>query len=169
MSVTRSELENYIGQLLGIDRFRDYSPNGLQVEGRGTIGTIVSGVTASQALIDAAITRQADALLVAVAQRLQQRLRTHDVLGHAGPDTFWVVLPSTDIGGALVVADDMRTLFEREPLQHNGQVLRPRFSIGVHGRVPVDGSHTPEAMVQAAQRAWHMARQAGGNRIEIEV
>lgn len=64
MSVTRSELENYIGQLLGIDRFRDYSPNGLQVEGRGTIGTIVSGVTASQALIDAAITRQADALLV---------------------------------------------------------------------------------------------------------
>lgn len=112
---------------------------------------------------------QADALLVAVAQRLQQRLRTHDVLGHAGPDTFWVVLPSTDIGGALVVADDMRTLFEREPLQHNGQVLRLRFSIGVHGRVPVDGGHTPEAMVQAAQRAWHMARQAGGNRIEIEV
>ncbi len=64
MSVIRSELENYIGQLLGVDRFRDYSPNGLQVEGRNNIRKIVSGVTASQALIDAAIAEQADALLV---------------------------------------------------------------------------------------------------------
>lgn len=45
-------------------RYKDYAPNGLQVEGRAEVGKIVSGVTASQALIDAAIERQADAILV---------------------------------------------------------------------------------------------------------
>lgn len=64
MPLARWELENYIGQLLGTDRFRDYSPNGLQVEGRKNIHRIVTGVTASLALIDAAIEQKADALLV---------------------------------------------------------------------------------------------------------
>ncbi len=45
-------------------RFKDYSPNGLQVEGRREVGKILAGVTASQALIDAAIAGQADAILV---------------------------------------------------------------------------------------------------------
>ncbi|MDP2228144.1 MAG: Nif3-like dinuclear metal center hexameric protein [Moraxellaceae bacterium] len=45
-------------------RFNDYCPNGLQVEGRAEVRKIVTGVTASQALIDAAIAAGADALLV---------------------------------------------------------------------------------------------------------
>lgn len=45
-------------------QYRDYCPNGLQVEGRTEIQKIVTGVTASQALIDAAIKEKADALLV---------------------------------------------------------------------------------------------------------
>lgn len=64
MPVTRRELENYIGQLLAVERFRDYGPNGLQVEGRESISRIVTGVTASLALVDAAILHNADALLV---------------------------------------------------------------------------------------------------------
>ena len=64
MPIQRQELENYIAQLLDISRFKDYAPNGLQVEGRNDIAHIVTGVTASQALIDAAIELQADALLV---------------------------------------------------------------------------------------------------------
>ncbi|MCL6263648.1 Nif3-like dinuclear metal center hexameric protein [Craterilacuibacter sp. RT1T] len=45
-------------------RFKDYAPNGLQVEGRAEVKRVVCGVTASQALIDAAIERKADAVLV---------------------------------------------------------------------------------------------------------
>lgn len=63
-TVNRDELVKYLEQLLDINRFRDYSPNGLQVEGRREIGFIVSGVTASLALIDAAIAAGADTLLV---------------------------------------------------------------------------------------------------------
>ena len=50
--------------LLDIHRFKDYAPNGLQLEGKAEVNKIVSGVTASQALIDAAIESDADLLLV---------------------------------------------------------------------------------------------------------
>lgn len=60
----REELGAYLDILLESARFRDYCPNGLQVEGRAEVRCIVCGVTASQALIDAAIARDADALLV---------------------------------------------------------------------------------------------------------
>ena len=58
------ELVAYTNDLLEIDRFQDYCPNGLQVEGKPQIQRLISGVTASQALIDAAIDKQADAILV---------------------------------------------------------------------------------------------------------
>ena len=60
----REELTAYLDQMLESARFRDYCPNGLQVEGRGEVRKVVAGVTASQALVDAAIERGADALLV---------------------------------------------------------------------------------------------------------
>lgn len=64
MSVKLADLVTYINELLSPERFNDYCPNGLQVEGKPDIKTIVSGVTASQALIDKAIEMKADALLV---------------------------------------------------------------------------------------------------------
>ena len=51
-------------QLLQQDRFQDYGPNGLQVQGKSSVKKLVSGVTASQALIDAAIAANADAIFV---------------------------------------------------------------------------------------------------------
>lgn len=64
MGVARDELDRHLRQLLEVDRFKDYGPNGLQVEGKPEVRHIVSGVTASLALIDAAIADGADALLV---------------------------------------------------------------------------------------------------------
>ncbi|OOF70509.1 Nif3-like dinuclear metal center hexameric protein [Rodentibacter caecimuris] len=58
------ELEQLLNQKLSCERIHDYAPNGLQVEGKPTIHKIITGVTASQALIDYAISRHADALLV---------------------------------------------------------------------------------------------------------
>jgi dinuclear metal center YbgI/SA1388 family protein len=62
MPVSRTELDAYLSDLLAVERFRDYGPNGLQVEGRAQVQRIVSGVTASRAFIEAA--GDADALLV---------------------------------------------------------------------------------------------------------
>ena len=62
--VSLRELVDYCDQLLEADSFQDYCPNGLQVEGRAEVAHVVSGVTASQALIDTAVERGADLVLV---------------------------------------------------------------------------------------------------------
>ncbi len=64
MSSSLREVISLLDATLEPWRFQDYCPNGLQVEGAAHVRRIVTGVTASQALIDAAIARKADALLV---------------------------------------------------------------------------------------------------------
>jgi dinuclear metal center YbgI/SA1388 family protein len=54
----------FLNALLEPTKFQDYGPNGLQVEGKREIRTLVSGVTASVDLIDAAIAQRADAVVV---------------------------------------------------------------------------------------------------------
>lgn len=91
--VARQDLQRAFDALLQPERFKDYGPNGLQVEGRAQIKRLVSGVTASRALIDAAIEQHADAIFVHhglfwrgqdgrvtgwMKQRLQ-RLLAHDI------------------------------------------------------------------------------------------
>lgn len=58
------DLNNYLNQLLQPERFSDYCPNGLQVEGRPEVQHIVTGVTASYDLLEAALQANADAILV---------------------------------------------------------------------------------------------------------
>ena len=62
--IDRSLLLQTFDVLLQPERFRDYGPNGLQVEGAARVQKIVSGVTASRALIEAAIAAQADTIFV---------------------------------------------------------------------------------------------------------
>lgn len=63
-SLTRDALTHTLNELLKPEGFRDYCPNGLQVEGRNEIAAIVCGVTANQALLDLAVNEGADAILV---------------------------------------------------------------------------------------------------------
>ena len=62
--IERDALNRVLNELLQPEQFQDYGPNGLQVEGKPEIRKIVSGVTASLALIEAAIAEGADAILV---------------------------------------------------------------------------------------------------------
>ncbi|PWV61812.1 Nif3-like dinuclear metal center hexameric protein [Plasticicumulans acidivorans] len=59
-----ADLVAYTDELLAVGSFSDYCPNGLQVEGRGEVRRIVGGVTACQALLDAAVAARADLVLV---------------------------------------------------------------------------------------------------------
>lgn len=58
------QLEKILNQKLNSQAISDYAPNGLQIEGKAEIKKIITGVTASQALIDYAASQQADAILV---------------------------------------------------------------------------------------------------------
>ncbi|MEP6824435.1 MAG: Nif3-like dinuclear metal center hexameric protein [Ramlibacter sp.] len=61
---SQQQLLQAFDRLLQPERFKDYGPNGLQVEGRPDVHRIISGVTASLALIEAAVQAQADAIFV---------------------------------------------------------------------------------------------------------
>jgi dinuclear metal center YbgI/SA1388 family protein len=63
-TASRDSLTGAFNALLQPERFKDYGPNGLQVEGKAEVRHIVSGVTASLALIDAAIAHGADGIFV---------------------------------------------------------------------------------------------------------
>jgi dinuclear metal center YbgI/SA1388 family protein len=89
----RVELQNCLEALFESHRFKDYCPNGLQVEGRPEVHRVVCGVTASLALIDSAIARNADAIVVhhgwfwrgedprvlAIRKQRLARLLAHDI------------------------------------------------------------------------------------------
>ncbi|ANI13510.1 Nif3-like dinuclear metal center hexameric protein [Pseudomonas citronellolis] len=93
MAIDLTELVEEADRYLDAARIQDYCPNGLQVQGRPQVRRIVSGVTASQALLDAAVAAQADAVLVhhgyfwkgenpCVVGMKQRRLKTllaHDI------------------------------------------------------------------------------------------
>ena len=59
-----TELRDYNASLLQTNLFKDYCPNGVQVEGRAEVRRIATGVTASQQVLDAAVAWGADAILV---------------------------------------------------------------------------------------------------------
>ena len=59
-----NELVGYLNEVLQPEKFRDYCPNGLQVEGCDVVTRVVAGVTASQKLLDIAVDRGAQAILV---------------------------------------------------------------------------------------------------------
>ena len=64
MDMKLNQLVCYVNGELNIGKFRDYCPNGLQIEGRGEVKKLITGVTACQDLIDAAVAEKADAILV---------------------------------------------------------------------------------------------------------
>lgn len=57
-------LENYINQLLNVEEFQDYAPNGIQIEGKKLVKKIATAVTASKYVLDKCIDLKIDALLV---------------------------------------------------------------------------------------------------------
>lgn len=62
--LTNLQLEQIIDEKLNSKAISDYAPNGLQVEGRAEIRKIITGVTATLPLIEQAVAKKADAILV---------------------------------------------------------------------------------------------------------
>lgn len=110
-----------------------------------------------------------------VGQRLQQRVRTHDVLGYWQAGQFLAVLPDTDVATALVLVHDIRQLIAQRalstPLEHPSQAHHLTVSVGIHSRQPMAGQKLQalaKDMVARAHRALLETPQEGPNRIEIE-
>ncbi|MDG0996416.1 MAG: Nif3-like dinuclear metal center hexameric protein [Gammaproteobacteria bacterium] len=138
---TIQQLSDYCGEYLKIRDFRDYCPNGLQVEGRSEVKKLATGVTASLAFIEQALEWGADALLVhhgyfwkhedatitGIKKRRLQRLLTQDVslLAYHLPLDAHPEVGNNACLAALLGIDDL------EPLQAG-----VRRSVGNVGSLP---------------------------------
>ena len=78
-----TDLANFLASELDINRFRDYCPNGLQVQGRERVGRVVTGVTASLALLEAAREAGANDAQLTEAALVAAAIRAGGAVTHA--------------------------------------------------------------------------------------
>ncbi|MGE0097035.1 MAG: Nif3-like dinuclear metal center hexameric protein [Hydrogenophaga sp.] len=157
-TVARATLTACLDRLLQPELFKDYGPNGLQVEGRETVSKLVTGVTASRALIDAAIEAGADAILV------------HHGLFWRGQDarvTGWMKQRLSRL-----LAHDINLLAYHLPLDAHPQLgnnAQLALRLGVHVYPDARGRFGEQslgflgerAVSSAAELADHVAKQLG--------
>ncbi len=154
------ELVAYTNDLLEIDRFQDYCPNGLQVEGKPQIQRLISGVTASQALIDAAIDRQADAILVhhgyfwrgedarivGLKQRRIKSLLEHDInllAYHLPLDAHPVYGNNVQLGKRLQMAVEGQFGPDKPAIGLYGRLAEPMLAIDFADHLEITLGHRP--------------------------
>ncbi|MDD3354421.1 diguanylate cyclase, partial [Zoogloea sp.] len=109
-----------------------------------------------------------DECLKAVARVLSGVLRRPaDVVARYGGEEFAVILPDTDITGALQVAEGMRAEVEGLRITHRFSPAAPvvTISIGVATVVPERGSPLSPNLLRSADEALYQAKQSGRNRI----
>lgn len=111
-----------------------------------------------------------DQVLTAIAQAATSALRTSDVLGRLGGEEFGVLLPDTDLAGALTVAERMRAAVAEarvpgaEPNeQGEREAIRITISLGV---AELRGDEPFETLLKRADRALYAAKDLGRNRVQ---
>ena len=105
-----------------------------------------------------------DKVLKIIAVRIRKSVRQTDVVSRYGGEEFAVLLPATNLAGALVIANKIRAAIERQPFTHNTLAIRITVSIGVSCTV----SHMPpepEDLLAYADKALYVAKAAGRNSV----
>lgn len=134
-----SDIVVFSDELLNISQFKDYCPNGLQVEGNLTVKKIISGVTACQALIDGAIELNAD--LILVHHGFFWRGENDAIVGLKKKKIHALIQNNMSLLAYHLPLDDHKThgnnaqLVERLSLEVTGSFGRDKSEIGVIAKV----------------------------------
>lgn len=105
-----------------------------------------------------------DVVLRRLADTLMATFRDVDVVARIGGEEFAVLLPSTDLSGAMAVADRLRHAIESQPVEVDGVRIRSTLSGGV--ATMDDGIAGLDALMKRADQALYAAKAGGRNRIE---
>jgi diguanylate cyclase len=104
-----------------------------------------------------------DEVLKSVANLINDSLRNSDTMGRYGGEEFGIILPETDLSGAVVLAERLRVKIASTPVYHDGQKIRVTTSIGV---AQLDGEfETIEQFIHAADVALYHSKENRRNQV----
>lgn len=106
-----------------------------------------------------------DLALRKLASLLRERLRTNDFVARYGGEEFAIVLPHTDLHGALKACDGVRSLVDKSVFTYNGNRIPLKISAGISAFRDDDDADT---VFNRADRALYLAKESGRNRISTE-
>jgi len=114
---------------------------------------------------------EGDSCLKKVAKAIQQSIhREGDLVSRYGGEEFGVILPDTDLEGAKQVAERIRKSVMNLSIAHKGSDIEKivTISVGVASRIPSKDSKQEE-IILSADNALYIAKNAGRNRVEIDI
>ena len=107
-----------------------------------------------------------DLVLEAVAELLEKRIRRGtDLVARIGGEEFAIILPDTDLEGALTLANNIRVGVKELAKKYDKEIPRVTMSFGVSS-LPPDKSHDTRILFRRADAALYQAKQKGKNRVE---
>jgi len=110
---------------------------------------------------------QGDVVLRSIAEVFEKTVRRPDTAARFGGEEFAIVLPETDIKGAVVLAERLRQIVEKLEITSEDKVIKFTISIGVTSYEPGKVKKSREEIVEAADRALYNSKQTGRNKLSI--
>ncbi|HTV57785.1 MAG TPA: diguanylate cyclase [Verrucomicrobiae bacterium] len=107
-----------------------------------------------------------DFVLREAARRMASCIRPYDMLGRYGGEEFLVVIPSTDVSGALCLAERIRAAVSKEPIASPNGPVQLTASLGV-AISSGEYSQSEDDLIQSADKALYIAKEKGRNRAEM--
>jgi diguanylate cyclase (GGDEF)-like protein len=112
---------------------------------------------------------QGDIILRSIASMFEKVIRKSDTPARYGGEEFVIILPETDLKGAVIIAERLRKLVEDSEIDIGGQRVKVTISLGVTMYNPTKNKKTKEDIIDAADRALYNSKQTGRNKLSIIV
>ncbi len=107
-----------------------------------------------------------DQVLISLAERLQEHIRTPDILARYGGEEFVILMPETDIESARTMAERLRTQIHENPIKTDIGPVSLTISIGI-ATLDIEIDSTIDRLIDRADQALYAAKQAGRNKVVI--
>lgn len=110
---------------------------------------------------------QGDIVLKTIADTFQNIVRKPDTVARYGGEEFAIILPATDIKGAVVLAERLRKAVAEQQIKLDGKIVKVTISLGVTTYEIKRGRKNKAEIIEAADKALYNSKQTGRNKLSI--